>query len=225
MWLHLFGFFLVASSTFKKSDWKKIFIVSVLISLLISCFAILEHFNVEQFKFSDRRGATLGNTSFLGSYVLFNVFLAFYLFIKEKKLLILKILYSSAILLGILAIYLQSARAALVSTIAGFGLIFLLWLCFESKSGLVRVFSKAVLTISVVAILGSIVLLYLPNNPIHNKFGEITTQSRFANWEIAEKATLERPLLGSGPENYTVIFTKFFNPSLFIAQYGGEILV
>jgi len=30
-------------------------------------------------------------------------------------------------------------------------------------------------------------------------------------------------LLGSGPENYTVIFTKFFNPSLFIPQYGGEI--
>ena len=223
MWLHLFGFFLVASSTFKKSDWKKIFIVTALISLLISCFSILEHLGVKQFKLSDREGFTLGNTSFLGSYLLFNVFLAFYLFVKEKKLLILKILYSCIIILGILAIYLQSARAALVSTIAGFGLIFLLWLCFESKIKIIRGLSKIVLTISIITILGSIVLLYLPNNPVHNKFGEITTQSRFANWEIAEKATLERPLLGSGPENYTVIFTKFFNPSLFISQYGGEI--
>jgi len=223
MWLHLFGFFLVASSTFKKSDWKKVFTVSVLISLLISCFSILEHFGVEAFKFSDRGGSTLGNTSFLGSYLLFNVFLGFYLFVREKKLLILRIIYSVAVILGILTIYLQSARAALVSAIAGFGLIFLLWLCFESKTKIIRSLSKIVLTISVIVILGSIVLLYIPNNPIHNKFGEITTQSRFANWEIAQKATLERPLLGSGPENYTVIFTKFFNPSLFIPEYGGEI--
>ena len=223
MWLHLFGFFIATSSTFKKSDWKKIFIASVLTSLLISCFSILEYFDIKGFKFSDRGGSTLGNTSFLGSYLLFNVFLSLYLFVKEKKLLISKILYSSAIVLGILTMYFQGARAALVSTIAGIGLIFLLWLCFESKAKIIRGLSKIVLTISVIAILGSIVLLYLPNNPVHNKFGEITTQSRFANWEIAQKATLERPLLGSGPENYTVIFTKFFNPSLFIPQYGGEI--
>jgi len=223
MWLHLFAFFLAISSTFKKSDWKKIFMVSVSISFLISCFAILEHFKIKKFIFSDRGGVTLGNTSFLGSYILFNIFLAFYLFIKEKKLLILKILYSIAIILGILAIYLQSARAALGSTMAGFGLIFLLWLCFKSRSEVIRASSKIVLVISIIAVLGSIVLLYLPNNPIHDKFGELASQGRFANWEIAQKATLERPLFGWGLENYTVIFTKFFNPSLFLPEYGGEI--
>jgi len=154
---------------------------------------------------------------------LFNVFLSLYLFTKEKKLLILKILYSSVFILGILATYFQSARAAFVSTIGGIGLIFLLWLCFESKSKMIRTLSKIVLTFSIIIVLTSIVLLYLPNNPIHDKFGEITTQSRFVNWEMAEKAFLERPLLGWGPENYTLIFTKFFNPCLFTPKCGGEI--
>jgi len=223
MWFHLFGFFLVISSTFKKSDWKKIFIASVSISLLISCFAILEHFGVEKLKFSDRGGSTLGNSSFLGTYILFNIFLALYLFFKEKKLLILKILYATAIILGISAIYLQEARAAIVSTIAGFGLILLLWLCFEMKSKIIKNLSRVVLVISIIIVLASIVLLYLPNNPVHQKFGELTTQSRFVNWEMARKATLERPLLGCGPENYTLIFTKFFNPCLFTSRCGGEI--
>ena len=223
MWLHLFAFFLATSSTFKKSDWKKIFIASVFLSLLVSCFSILEHLKIKQFTFSDRGGFTLGNTSFLGSYILFNVFLAFYLLVKENKILILKILYSFAVVLGILTMYFQGARAALGSTIAGFGLIALLWLCFESKKKIIRGLNKIVLVVSIIAVLYAIVLLYLPDNFVHDKFGELATKGRFANWEIAQKATLERPLLGWGPENYTVIFTRFFNPSLFLPEYGSEI--
>jgi len=223
MWLHLLGFFLAISSTFRKHDWKKIFILSVSISFLISCFGILEYLKIDIFQFSDRGGVTFGNTSFLGTYILFNVFLSLYLFIKEKKLLILKILYSSTIFLGILTMYFQSARAALVSTIGGMGLIFLLWLSFEVKSKIIRNLSRVILALSIVVVLASIVLLYLPNNPIHDEFGKITTQSRFVNWEMAQKAFLERPLFGWGPENYTLIFTKFFNPCLFTPRCGSEI--
>ncbi len=223
MWLHLFAFFLVTSSTFKKADWKKVFIVSVFISILISSAALLERAGIETFKFSDRSGSTLGNTSFLGSYLLFNVFLGLYLFFKERKLAILKSLYLGVVILGISAIYFQGARAAFVSTLSGFGLIFLLWLSFKAKSGKIKVLGKALLVISIIAVLAAIVLLYLPGNPIHQKFGELSTKSRFANWEMAQRGFLEKPLLGWGPENYTLAFTKFFNPSLFTPEYGSEI--
>jgi O-antigen ligase len=239
MWLHLLGFFLVISSTFRKADWEKVFIVSILVSILISLGVILETMGVGILKFSDRGGFTLGNTSFLGIYLLFNVFLALYLFFKnrvsiygsegeeENKVLFAfqksKILFLVPVILGILVMYLQGARASIISTIGGLGLIFLLWLSFETKSRKIRILGRVLLAISTIIVLTSIVLLYLPGNPIHQKFGELSTQSRFVNWEMAQKAFLERPLVGWGPENYDLVFTKFFNPSLFIPEYGGEI--
>ena len=222
MWLHLFGFFLVISSTFRKADWEKVFIVSILVSILISSGILLTKIGIKVLEFSDRGGFTLGNTSFLGIYLLFNVFLALYLFFRKKDKGI-KILFLAAIILGILVMYLQGARASFVSTISGFGLIFLFWLSFEAKSRKIRILGKILLTLSIIAVLTAIVLLYLPDNPIHQKFGELSTKSRFVNWEMAEKAFLERPLLGWGPENYDLVFTKFFNPSLFIPEYGSEI--
>ena len=222
MWLHLFAFFLVISSTFKKRDWEKVFIISILVSVLISSGALLEKIGIRIFKFSDRGGLTLGNTSFLGTYLLFNVFLALYLFFRKKEKGI-KILFLSAVVLGVLAMYFQGARAALISTAGGFGLIFFLWLSFEAKSRKVRILGKVFLILSVIIVLASIILLFLSGNPIHEKFIELSTKSRSVNWEMAQKGFLERPLLGWGPENYTLVFTKFFNPCLFTPKCGGEI--
>jgi len=222
MWLHLLGFFLATSSTFKKSDWEKVFTVSILVSALIGLGVLLGKTDIEIFNFANRGGFTLGNSSFLGSYLLFNVFLSLYLFF-EKRDKVIKILFLTAVILGTSLMYIQGARAAFISTIGGFGFIFLLWFSFGIKSQKVKILGKILLTISIIAVLSAIVLLYLPNNLVHDKFGEITTQSRFVNWEMAQKAFLERPLLGWGPENYTLIFPKFFNPCLFTPKCGGEI--
>ena len=46
---------------------------------------------------------------------------------------------------------------------------------------------------------------------------------RFTVWGIALKAFQEKPLLGWGPENFHVPFSKHFNPCLFIGECGGEI--
>jgi len=102
-------------------------------------------------------------------------------------------------------------------------LIFLLWLSFEAKSRKVKILGKVLLILSVIIVLASIALLFLPGNPIHEKFIELSTKSRPVNWEMAQKGFLERPLLGWGPENYTLVFTKFFNPCLFTPKCGGEI--
>jgi len=84
MWLHLFGFFLATSSVFKKMDWLWVFIASNFTAVLVSFGALF--FRTE----ASRGGGTLGNDSFLGTYLLFNIFIALYLFFfkfKEKPLL------------------------------------------------------------------------------------------------------------------------------------------
>jgi len=121
----------------------------------------------------------------------------------------------------ILTMVLSGAQAATISTFGGVGLIFLLWLSFKPRNKGIRIFGKIFLIISSILVLLSVVLLFVPDSFVRQIFLKITTSTRFLNWEMAQKAFLERPLLGWGPENYTLIFTKYFNPRLFVE--GGEI--
>ncbi|MDP2950802.1 MAG: hypothetical protein Q8N55_00285, partial [bacterium] len=83
MWLHLFGLFLALSSTFKKlSQWRKFFYVSLgIASLIVVMFLIVEFANTayttkygkDIFTFARGGGVTLGNSSFLGTYLVFSI--------------------------------------------------------------------------------------------------------------------------------------------------------
>lgn len=222
MWLNLLGVFLAVCSSLKKwADWKNIFLFSLGVALVVSVMGILEKYGVRQVIFSDRKGATLGNTSFLGSYLIFNFFLSCYLLTQEKKLL-LKILLGCLAVLIFLAIYLQGARAATGVSIAGLALVALLFWAFKIKNKIWSIVGKIALGVSVLTVIVAVILLYLPNNPVHNQFGKIATQGRFANWEIAWKGFWERPLLGWGIETYDILFPKYFNPCLFTTKCGGE---
>ncbi len=223
VWLHLLGFFLVVSSTFKKSsDWRKIFIVSISVSILVSLAALLERGGIESFKFSDRGGTTLGNTSFLGTYLLFNAFLALWLFFQKRNWG-WKIYSLAGISLTVSVMYLNGARAATIAFFGGVALLFLFWLALRPRSNKIRIFGKILLGISLIAVLVGSILLFLPGSFVHQKFLEYTAPDRPINWEMAQKGFLEKPLLGWGPENYNVVFTKYFNPCLFTSECGGEI--
>ena len=223
MWLHLFGFFLVISSTFKRvSDWQKIFVVSISVAMLVGVGALFEKAGIKEFIFSDRGGFTLGNTSFLGTYLLFNAFLALWLFFQKRDWR-WRIYSLIAVTLMVPAMYLQGARAATGSFLGGLGLIFLLWLAFQPSSKKIKIVGKVLLIASVISVLTAIILLFIPGSFVHQKFAELATQARFKNWEMAKKAFLERPILGWGPENYTIVFTKYFHPCLFLPECGGEV--
>ena len=223
MWLNMFGFILAVSSTLKTiAEWKRIFFVSLGVALVISVFGILEKLGVKAVTFSDRMGVTLGNTSFLGSYLIFNFFIAVYLFFQEKKNLILRIILAFVAVLAVVAIYEQGARAALGVSFGGALLIGVLYLAFKVKNKGINLASRVALVLGSLAVVISVILVYLPNNPVHKLFGKIATEGRFANWAIAQKGFLERPFFGWGPETYDILFPKYFNPCLFTAKCGGE---
>ena len=162
MQLHLFAFFLVISSSFKKkSDWLLVFGVSVFAAFLMSVISLVPQIaeNVMGKSMADaaRGGALLGNSSFLGTYLLFNFFLAIYLFINIKNGLKYFVLTFGVLLVGV-ALYLSEARAAFLATLAGFFLIFILWLAFATK-GKIKYLGIFLLTVSV--ILGLAFVFYL----------------------------------------------------------------
>lgn len=221
IWLHLFGLFLAISSSLKKlSEWKNILTVSVVISIFLSLVSILGEAGIAIYK---RGGSSLGNTSFLGTYLLFHVFFAIYLFFTEKNKWF-KIFVLTAAVLGFLGIYFAGARAATLGAAGGLVLIGLLYCSFKPKRKSIRITGRVALIVCSLIVLVSIVLLFIPGTFVSDKFVEITTASRAVNWSMAWKGFAERPMLGWGPENYTVLFPKFFNPCLFVpSKCGGEI--
>lgn len=223
MWLHLFGFFWALVFTLRNKEvWRKFFIFSVAIGVVISLMALLEQAGVKAFDFSQRGGSTLGNTSFLGSYLLFNIFLAAYLFFVSAKWGE-RIIFLSTIILAVLAIYLSGSRAGALASVGGLALIGLLYLAFKIPSKKARLLGKVVLIVSSVIVLTSVILLYIPNNPVSNKFVAITSKSRSVNWQMAWQGFLEKPIFGWGGENYYLVFPKYFNPCLYTPECGTEV--
>jgi hypothetical protein len=49
-----------------------------------------------------------------------------------------------------------------------------------------------------------------------------TAQTRFWVWGEAWKGFLERPILGWGPENFSPVFDKFFNPQFYVPGANSE---
>ena len=169
---------------------------------------------------ASRGGATIGNSSFLGTYLLFNIFLALYLLLQSRG----GLKVYSGISLAIIspALFLSGARAATLSLLGGLVLLFLLWLIF-CKKGILKFAGIAILIIFVIGVLGLIYLSLQPGNFVYQKFVQMASKSRLVVWQIAWKGFLERPWLGWGPENFELAFNEHFDPRLFLQEYGGEI--
>ncbi len=221
--LHIFVFFLMASSVFsRRRDWHLLFFVSVSIAVLTSLIFLMARtrFIVTPSLPGFHEGATLGNSSFLATYLLFNGFFALYLIFIIRRL-IGRIVFTGLTFFLMLTIFISGGRAASLALILG--LIFLapLWLSVKKQGG----WRWIGWVLCLVFFAAGLVLLYLsfrPGSMVHEFVRQRFTLARPVVWEIAWKSFLERPILGWGPENFEIPFTKYFNPCLFVPECGGE---
>jgi len=225
MQLHLFAFFLVISSTFrKKTEWTRIFIFSILIASCISFLELLPKAGLNVFGkllSATRSGATLGNSSFLGSYLIFNVFLALYLFFDAKDR-ISKYFFGSIFVLLSVALTYSTARAAALSLFGGLVLLFVLWLIFR-KRGVLRLTGIILLAALILLVFALVYLAFTPNSFLQQYLIKIANESRYGTAKIAWKAFLVKPWFGWGPENFELVFDKYFDPAFFNPAYGSEV--
>jgi len=218
MILHLLAFFLVISTCFEKSDWKIIFTVSLFVGVIISFIALTSK------NPSMRGGATIGNDSFLGTYLLFNLFLALYLILKSE--IGLRIYSSICFIIMALTLILSGARAVKLSFLGGLILLFFLWLAFYQK-GKLRRLGIFLLIFSLISLIIFTFFAFQPESfvrkgVIEKNVGE-TFGGRFIVWAEAWKGFLQRPILGWGLENFEFAFTSNYNSCLGTARCASDI--
>lgn len=165
-----------------------------------------------------------GNPTFISAYLIFHIFFALYLFTQtdNKKF---KILLGFIAVMQISAVLLSSVRGAFVGLSAAvfFMILYAIW---KYKNIRIPLAGGLIIIFLIYGLLfinkGS---PFLSNNSLVRRItsfslsGE-TIKARFAMWKIAFSGIKDRPILGWGRENYSLVFNTHFDPSFDAAGVG-----
>jgi len=230
--LHFVVFFFILQIVFRShEEWIPLIKASVFVSAAVSFLAICQHF----FSLSDllpqvdRVYSLIGNAGVLSSYLVFNIFLAGYLFFHElssSKNSFKKLGYCLLIFVFCLALALSGTRGAWLGLLAGV-LIFLAIMAWQSQQKKWRKFAIWGLSIIFVLIASLFIIRdssFVKNNPTLYRltsisFSDGTAQSRLILWQGAWQAWQSKPLLGFGSENFETAIGKYISPRL--AEFEG----
>ncbi|PIV42968.1 MAG: hypothetical protein COS26_01325, partial [Candidatus Nealsonbacteria bacterium CG02_land_8_20_14_3_00_40_11] len=213
---HLYAFFLVLSSVFKERKyWERILSVSILVGALICFYALTSGEAVT------RGGGTLGNSSFLSAYLLFNIFFAIILLIVKSG--ILRVFYGAALIIFLFALFFNPGgfTKGVVSALMG-GIFILIFgsLIFYLLSSGKKTFKNIAFCLIILLILGGLGLFQL--NFVKEKITEVyqssSMQSRLVVWKMGWEGWQEKFWLGWGLENFNIPFAKYFDPRLPLTQ-------
>ena len=174
-------------------------------------------FNTE----SNRFQGSLGNPAYVAPYLMFSIFYLLWLwFSSQGKSLFRNVSYGALGFFFIIFFLLSRTKGTFVGLAAAV-FLFLLVLAFEYQK-----FRKwlalliAVLTIvfgSLVYYSNSDFVKQLPASRLFElRLSEQTFQTRLWTWNSAWQGFKEKPILGWGPENFSAVFDKYFDPRHFI---------
>ena len=232
----------------QKPDWQKIWDFSIGIGILVSIIAIFQQFGIFSEIFipaATKLSSTIGGPIFLGIYLLLLSFLTLSLGLRGKNL-IKKIFYFISFFVFIFIILLTASQAAYL----GFAFGFLYFLFFypvrkykkqeKTQEGQISngIYPKKIVLFKI--LIGSLIIFGLfgayflkthpevslsQNHIIQNLFQWRMDPSRISAWKLSLKALKDKPILGYGPENFSIPFDKYYDPSLpgITRQPGGGI--
>ena len=230
---HYFLFFFILAGTIKeKKQWLFILNAGIAASGVMSAIAIVQHFKIA-FTYPilvgsvlPRSTGTLENPLFLSGYLLFFIFLTLTLLALNTKKRI-AFLYGGVLLLQIAALFFTDTRGGQIAFIVG-----MVWfsLLFPSRHRLVRNGKIVVAAATFIFLAAFLFLIFtqtfsffleeLPFVPRLLLFATDLTgfisslDQRIDVWNLSIEAFEERPLLGYGPESFTLVMDRFFSPPL-----------
>jgi O-antigen ligase len=246
--LHYYVFFLLLTMLFQhEEDWKNIFKFSLVAAGGMIGYGVMANLGYANFisqysggtppsgwwnaLVSARFEGTLGNPAYVAPYLMFSMFFAAYLWCASRISGALTTIkswgYGILIALFFFFFYLSQTRGAFLGLAAGI-FVGVLYLAFAGSR---KMRKWSLVTLGVLIVLG-LGIFAIRNEPFLNNIpggrlaqislSDSSAQTRFWVWGEAWKGFLERPVFGWGPENFTAVFDKFFNPNFFVTGQNTE---
>lgn len=242
--LHYYAFFVLLLLAFRtEQDWRRAFWVSVVAAGLMILYGVAAAASLDGFigpYASTSSGfwgnllgpvrfqGSLGNAAYVAPYLMFVIGYVLYLWLaaRHKFSTIGKAGYAALLVLFALFFALSNTRGAFLGLFAAI-VAYALYLAFARPK-----LRKAIVIVLFVAAVGGSILFSLRNTEFVKRLPgsrvfaiglqERTVQTRLWTWGAAWKGFKERPLLGWGPENFTAVFDKHFDPRHFLPNEGSE---
>ena len=205
--IHFFFLYLVLITVFRSyKDWQILFASSIVIATIVSFLGL-----------TGTNYSTLGNTTYVSGYIIFNLYFCALLFFRAKKQN-----WRWILLLPVLVMLLEFANAKTSGAIIGLGIsilfiVFLIGALHENKK--IKIVAWGSLSVAVLAL----VLIFSQQNTVwfQNSFlknltsQKITFQTRLISWEAAAKDFHNHPWLGVGFGNYSIVFDRYFDAKFY----------
>lgn len=218
-YIHLALYFLVAGTVLSSAKvWHWLFNVNLVATLFLFIAGLSQHLSQVKSGNFGRIDATLGNPAYLGLYMLLMAFFTVFAIYKTWNNKVLRWIYAVFLAGEVYIMYYTATRGALLGLASGLFLIALI-LAWKGQ-GLTK---KIALSLVIAAlILGASFWSmrqsdFIKSSPVLSRFANIslteqTTQSRLLIWQMSIKGFKEHPVLGWGPENYNLVFNKYYDP-------------
>lgn len=235
--LHYLVYFMILISVFRtKEDWFKLLKIAVFVGVLSALYGFGQKTNISFFIGSggrERIFGTIGNAALFAGYQIISLFLALTLASSPLVSLKQKPFFWLAAMINLVAILMTAVRGSILGTGVGF-LAFLCLYFFSSKSKTAKRLLIAFLVLAALFVALSFAFKnsqFVKNSGYLNRITNFslnarTVQTRFWAWRAGLEGWRETPktiLLGWGPENFNVPFSKYFNPRFFTG-IGSETL-
>lgn len=164
-----------------------------------------------------RVSSTLGNPIYLGSFLIIPMFLSLF-FALQAEGKWRKAGYCILALLFLAGIFLSGTRGAVVGVVAGSFIASLLYIALN-KSQKLR--NYGLMSVGIFIALAVALFIFSDKLPQGStiqrlvKLKDSNTEARLLQWKIALTGYKDRPLFGTGPENYYIIANKYYNPEIY----------
>ena len=246
--IHYLIFFLLLVFFFRdEKDWRRMFGFSLCAAVLMIGYGLLANFGVSSYigpytgnampvgwfhkLINGRFEGSLGNPAYVAPYLMFAMFFAGYLWItarREKRAMgWVGWCYGALIAIFLFFFFLTQTRGAFLGIMLGV-LVFILYLLFMGTPR-ERKWSGIVLAICLVlggagfAARNTSFVKSLPEGRLLQlSLSDSTAQTRLWVWGEAWHGFLERPVFGWGPENFTAVYDKYFNPKFYMPGQSSE---
>ncbi|MES2953208.1 MAG: O-antigen ligase family protein [Patescibacteria group bacterium] len=219
--LHFSLFGVMAGALFHEKHWRWFWNSSIVASLFMCLYSLLQIGG----KLAINQGGVrvdglFGNAIYFAVYLLFNIFVSLLLFARTKSGF--RWLYTVPFLLNFVVLVYTGTRGALIGLVLGL-LVTAFSLMFLSEEGAVRK-AGAILFVLLAVAGGTFVIIrkspFVQQSPILSRFANIslsdqTTRARFILWGMAIEGWKEHPILGTGQENFNLVFNKHYDPRLY----------
>ena len=234
---HYFLFYVILTSVLNKREhWHRILNVTIFAGVLSAFYGFGQKTDIEFFVGSGDRArifGTIGNAALFAGYQLLVAFLSLTIYLSSQKDSRYKTFYLFAFIVTSIAVLMTAVRGSLLGYAIGLIVFAFLW----TKHSRLRIGKLAFKTLVGLVFLWVIFSILFNDSSFVKKSGYLsrvtnvsftstTVQTRFWAWQAGFKGWVESPktiLLGWGPENFNIPFSKHFNPKFFRGP-GAETL-